>query len=249
MIPIVDQLIRLAQAHGILPSSKNENDWGCLYRRSIKDRNNISFLLVIVMTVERAYLSPKRLRFAEEYLVDLNGTQAAIRAGYSKGTAKVTASRLLTDDNVAGAIAELRARMSAKLELTAEKVLSELAKIGFANMADYYRRDGRGNLVVDVEALTDPEKAAALTQIDMQTGADGTQSIKLKLADKKGALVELVKHLGLLAEKSDVVDAHRNDEEPDPRRLAMAVIAVLRAGEEASRENPLIEWDAEAASA
>ncbi|MGB3501033.1 MAG: terminase small subunit [Mesorhizobium sp.] len=202
-----------------------------------------------MMTIKQERLAPKRLRFVEEYLVDLNGTQAAIRAGYSKGTAKVTASRLLTDDNIARAISDLRSKMSAKLELTAEKVLSELAKIGFANMADYYRRDARGNLVVDVEALADPEKAAAVAQIDMQTSADGTQTIKLKLADKKGALVELVKHLGLLTEKSDVAVAHHNDEEPDPRRLAMAVIAVLRAGEEASRENPLIEWDAEAALA
>jgi len=201
------------------------------------------------MTTERPQLSPKRLRFVEEYLVDLNGTQAAIRAGYSKGTAKVTASRLLTDDNVAGAIAELRARMSAKLELTAEKVLSELATIGFANMADYYRRDERGNLVVDVDALIDPAKAAAVAQIDMQTSPDGTQTIKLKLADKKGALVDLAKHLGLLTEKAELAVTHRNDDETDPRRLAMAVIAMLRAGEEASRENPLIGYDAEAALA
>ena len=191
-------------------------------------------------------LSPKRLRFVEEYLVDLNGTQAAIRAGYSIGTAKVTASRLLTDDNIARAISDLRVRMSAKLELTAEKVLSELAKIGFANMADYYRRDGRGNLVVDVEALTDPAKAAAVAQIDMQTAPDGTQTIKLKLADKKGALVDLAKHLGLLTEKAELAVTHRNDDETDPRRLAMAVIAMLREGEEASRENPLIECDADA---
>lgn len=197
------------------------------------------------MTTVRPQLAPKRLRFAEEYLVDLNGTQAAIRAGYSKGTAKVTASRLLTDDNVARAISDLRTKMSAKLELTAEKVLSELARIGFANMADYYRRDARGNLVVDVEALVDPEKAAAVAQIDMQTGADGTQTIKLKLADKKGALVELGKHLGLLTERTEVAVTHRNDDETDPRRLAMAVIAMLRAGEEASRENPLIECDAD----
>lgn len=201
------------------------------------------------MTAERQQLAPKRLRFVEEYLVDLNGTQAAIRAGYSKGTAKVTASRLLTDDNVARAISDLRSRMSAKLALSAEKVLSELARIGFANMADYYRRDARGNLVVDVEALIDPEKAAAVAQIDMQTGADGTQTIKLKLADKKGALVDLAKHLGLLTEKAELAVTHRNDDETDPRRLAMAVIAMLRAGEKASRENPLIACDAEAALA
>lgn len=201
------------------------------------------------MSKERLQLAPKRLRFVEEYLVDLNGSQAAIRAGYSPGTAKVTASRLLTDDNVERAISDLRAKMSAKLELTAERVLSEIARIGFATMADFYRRDARGNLVVDVEALTDPEKAAAVAQIDMQTGADGTQTIKLKLADKKGALVELAKHLGLLTEKAELAVTRRSEVETDPRHLAMAVIAMLRAGEEAGRRNPLIECDAEAAIA
>lgn len=131
--------------------------------------------------------------------------------------------------------------MSAKLELTAGKVLSELAKIGFANMADYYRRDAQGNLTVNVDALTDPAKAAAVAQIDVQTSPDGTQTIKLKLGDKKGALVELGKHLGLLPEKTEVAVTHRHEAEPDDRHLAMAVIALLRAGEEASRRNPLID--------
>jgi phage terminase small subunit len=182
-------------------------------------------------------LSEKRLRFVEEYLVDLNATQAAIRAGYSASGAKVTASRLLTDANIASAISDLRSKLSRKLELTAENVLSELAKIGFANMADFYRRDEHGNLVVDVDTLTDPVKAAAVVQMDVQTSADGTQMIKLKLGDKKGALIELGKHLGLFNDKFPVVELQQTVLAPDPRHLAMALLATLRAAREAERNS------------
>jgi phage terminase small subunit len=189
------------------------------------------------MTRELKKLSAQRLRFVEEYLVDLNATQAAIRAGYSASAAKVTASRLLTDANVASAISDLRSKLSRKLELTAENVLSELAKIGFANMADFYQRDERGNLVVDVDTLTDPVKAAAVVQMDVQTSADGTQMIKLKLGDKKGALIELGKHLGLFNDKFPVVELQQTVLAPDPRHLAMALLATLRAAREAERNS------------
>ncbi len=56
----------------------------------------------------------------------------------------------------------------------------------------------------------------------------------------------MAKHLGLVTGKTEVTVTHRDDAETDPRRLAMAVVAVLRAGEEASRRNPLIESDADA---
>ena len=191
------------------------------------------------MVTERMQLAPKQLRFVEEYLIDLNGTQAAIRAGYSAAAAKVTASRLLTDANVASSISALRNKMSKKLELTTEKVLSELAKIGFANIADFYRADGRGNLAIDVHALTDAEKAAAIAQLDVQTSPDGTQTIKLKLADKKGALIELGKYLGLGQGSAEMAATQRDGAETDPRRLALAVLAMLRDAEEASRLNPL----------
>lgn len=187
-------------------------------------------------------LSAKRRRFVEEYLVDLNGTQAAIRAGYSAIAAKVTASRLLTDANVTDAISKLRAKLSEKLEITAERVLSELARIGFANLADFYCRDGSGNIAVDVDALLDPGKAAAVVQIDMQTSVDGAQTIKLKLADKKGALIELGKHLGLFAERAEVNVTQRREQDIDPRQLAMALLATIEKGrffQQSQRSTPL----------
>lgn len=71
-------------------------------------------------------LTPKQQRFVAEYLTDLNATQAAIRTGYSKKTAKEQASRLLTNVNVRAAVDAAQAKLSGKLEITAEKVLRDI---------------------------------------------------------------------------------------------------------------------------
>lgn len=70
-------------------------------------------------------------RFCKEYVIDLNGTRAAIAAGYSKKTARSKASQLLTKGNIKARIAELQKDTAKKLDLTAEIVLAELKKIGF----------------------------------------------------------------------------------------------------------------------
>src|SRR5208283_2031521 len=87
----------------------------------------------------RQGLTARQTLFIAEYLVDLNGTRAAIAAGYSKKTAKAQASRLLTNVNVAAEIAARMEKRCAKLEVTADTVVQELAKLGFANMADYIK--------------------------------------------------------------------------------------------------------------
>ena len=79
-------------------------------------------------------LTPRQARFVKEYLVDLNGTQAAIRAGYSKHTAKEQAARLLTNVNVKAAVEAGAATQHAQLDLTAEKVLTELLGVGYATV-------------------------------------------------------------------------------------------------------------------
>lgn len=71
-------------------------------------------------------LSPKQQRFVNEYLIDFNGTQAAIRAGYSERTARQQAPRLLTSVNISKVIKQRQEAMSKKLNLTVEKVLMDL---------------------------------------------------------------------------------------------------------------------------
>lgn len=78
-------------------------------------------------------VNDRQLRFVEEYLVDLNATQAAIRAGYSEKTAYSIGQRLLKDVEVAAAIAKAQAARSEKTEITAERVLQELWDIATAD--------------------------------------------------------------------------------------------------------------------
>ncbi len=79
-------------------------------------------------------LTARQARFVKEYLVDLNGTQAAIRAGYSEKTAQQTSSRLLLNVVVSAAVDAGAATQHAQLDLTAEKVLTELLGVGYAEV-------------------------------------------------------------------------------------------------------------------
>ena len=77
-------------------------------------------------------LSAKQDRFAREYLVDLNATQASIRAGYSEKTAKQQGSRLLTNADVQTCINELQEETAERLDMTADKVMADLEKLCWA---------------------------------------------------------------------------------------------------------------------
>lgn len=74
-------------------------------------------------------LNPKQERFVAEYLIDLNATQAAIRAGYSAATAEQQGPRLLGHVGVKRAINAGKRRLASKLELTAERVLADISRI------------------------------------------------------------------------------------------------------------------------
>lgn len=78
-------------------------------------------------------LTPKQQRFVEEYLVDLNGAQAAIRAGYSPDTARQMATENLSKPYIQLAIAEERKAQQERTQVTADKVVTELALIAFAD--------------------------------------------------------------------------------------------------------------------
>lgn len=154
-------------------------------------------------------LNAKQARFVEEYLVDLNATQAAIRAGYSEKTAQAQSSRMLTNVIVAKAIAEQQAKRSERTEVTQDSVVQELAKIGFANMKDYMRVGADGDPYLDFSELT-RDQAAALIEVTVEDFKDGrgddgrdVRRVKFKLADKKGALVDLGKHLGMFTNKHE----------------------------------------------
>ena len=83
-----------------------------------------------------AKLTDKQRRFVEEYLIDLNATQAAIRAGYSVKTAKEIAAQNLTKLNISNEISKAMAERSRRTGVTADRVIEELAKIGFVNISN-----------------------------------------------------------------------------------------------------------------
>lgn len=158
----------------------------------------------------RVTISPKQQRFVREYLVDLNGTQAAIRAGYSMRSAGVIAAEHLAKPKISAMIAEAQAELSRRAEITIEAVLRELAKIGFANMADYMRTTSNGDPYLDFGSLT-RDQAAALSEVTIEeyvdgrgTGAREVKRTKFKLHDKRAALYDIGRHLGMFKDKLDV---------------------------------------------
>ena len=84
-----------------------------------------------------ADLTHKQERFCQEYLVDLNASAAARRAGYSKHTAHVIGPENLGKPDIARRIADMRAERSERVQVDADRVLRELCLLGFSNMADF----------------------------------------------------------------------------------------------------------------
>lgn len=160
-----------------------------------------------------AALTPKQERFCEEYLVDLNATAAARRAGYSAQTAGAIGGENLGKPEIASRIAELRKARSEKVQVDAERVLRELCLLGFSNMADFVRTQEDGSAYTDFSMLT-REQAAAIQELTVEEYTEGrgeeakpVKRTKFKLADKKGALVEIGRHLGMFDDKLKLTGA------------------------------------------
>lgn len=139
-------------------------------------------------------LTPRQQKFVDEYLIDLNATQAAIRAGYSSKTAYSIGVDNLRKPEIQAALQRKQKKLQSKLEITQEKILRELACIAFANGADYARVVVSGDVeevqFVPTEDLP-PEKKAAIAGIKA-----GVRGIEVKLHDKVKALELLGKYLG-----------------------------------------------------
>lgn len=146
-------------------------------------------------TIQEKYkLNDKQYFFALEYIVDLNATQACIRAGYSESTASQQGSRLLSYVKVAQAIVELKASRAGKLELTQERVLQEIMRLAFFDIRKLYKDDDTLKKITEL----DDDTAAALASVEVTRIADTEiDTIKVKMADKLAALEKLAKHIGL----------------------------------------------------
>lgn len=155
-------------------------------------------------------ITPKQQRFVEEYLVDCNGTQAAIRAGYSARTANVQASQLLAKLSIQEAIQAARAERARRVEqstgreLSPDRVLKEYLDLAFNDLRDCFEQVGD---TLKIKHLKDwPESIGrSLAAVKVKRHIEGrgedareVEVIEFKLHDKLNALEKLARHLGLL---------------------------------------------------
>jgi phage terminase small subunit len=170
-------------------------------------------------------LSPRQLRFVEEYVIDLNGKQAAIRAGYSRPGAQQCGSRLLSMPKVKAAVAEAMAARSARTRVTADRVVQEYARMAFADIRQAVRwriaTPEGGKTAYEIELVDsadlDDEAAAAVAEVSQAAGG----ALRVKMHDKKGALDSLARHLGLFAEKAAAKEEAPAEEDMTERMAAL----------------------------
>jgi phage terminase small subunit len=150
--------------------------------------------------------------FAQEVAKGSSYSAAHVKAGFRSGDAN--ASRLARKPHVQARIQEIIGKAAAKTDIKVERILEELARIGFANMLDYVSIGQGGDANLDLTGLT-RDTAAAISEIvvDTHNAKDGKDTIvvrrvRFKLLDKRAALVDLGKHLGMFKER-----AERGDED------------------------------------
>lgn len=163
-------------------------------------------------------LTPKQQRFCEEYLIDLNATQAAIRAGYSERTANEQGARLLANVSIKCVLDEAIQDRAEKTEITAERVLKEISIMAFYDPAAIMIEIGEVDPdLADGISVSDDGKIYGLRgagdirrlpenvrRAIVGWGYDRNQNFTVKLADKSKALDQLARHLSLYNDKLEV---------------------------------------------
>lgn len=153
-----------------------------------------------------AALTAKQERFVEEYLIDLNATQAAIRAGYSEDSAGAQGHENLKKPEIQLALAIAKEERSKRTKVSQDRVIAELARIGFSDIRNVLTAKGS---LLDPQDWDD-DTAASIASIEVVTNSgdagkddDGRKIVeythKIKTWDKNSALEKLARHLGLYA--------------------------------------------------
>lgn len=148
--------------------------------------------------MEERKMTPKQKMFVLEYLKDLNATRAAIRAGYSEDTAKEIGCENLSKPNIQEAISEAMTERQTRTEVTADRVVLELAKIAFSDLKDFVNIKEGG---VDIKP-GDEVDGHVLAEITETVTTSG-KTKKVKLHDKMKALELLGRHLAMFMDKSE----------------------------------------------
>lgn len=146
-------------------------------------------------------MTERMKKFCEEYLIDLNATQAAIRAGYSVKSASTIGQENLQKPEIQNEIQRLTAIQSRRTGITADRVLMELAKIAFVNPMNVLNSDG----TIKASASDDDKSAIQGIKYRYSDFDNGSSSeSEVRLYDKTKALELLGRHLGLFDSKIQI---------------------------------------------
>lgn len=183
--------------------------------------------IMFLGVVNVAKLTEKQKRFVAEYLVDLNATAAAIRAGYSNKTANRIGSENLSKPDIQAAIRKRQVELQERVEITQERVITELAKVAFANGTMYAQVSGGNVVLTETDHLTEGQRAA------VSGIKEGKFGIEVSTYDKVKALELLGKHLG-------VFNAGARDANPSGAKNNL-LEAILETGEVDTDDLPEVE--------
>ena len=149
-------------------------------------------------------LTTKQNVFVSEYLIDFNGTQAYIRAGYSPKRAEVAASRLLTNVKIQVAIQEAMKAREVRTGVTMDKVLEFWADLAFTPMDEIFDSGPDGTLIPkSFDEMTDRAKRC-VSELKAQFDKDGAGWQTIKRIDQLKASEMIAKHLGMFVERKEI---------------------------------------------
>jgi phage terminase small subunit len=172
-------------------------------------------------------LTEKQKRFVAEYLIDLNATAAARRAGYRGSHVDSVACHLLSKKQVVAAVRAAQAERSRRLQIDADAVLQEVAAIAFADIVEMTERGPR----LLPTFLMSPGAGKAIASMKVRREPDGTETVEFRMHNKNEALRNLVRHLGLL---KDTTVLEASNEAPLVFKQVVDVEPAGRSEEEAS---------------
>ena len=170
-------------------------------------------------------LTPRQQRFVEEYLVDPNGHQAALRAGYAPRGARQTVTHLLKRPEVAQAIRRGMDARAERMRLDADRVLAELVRIAFAdigNLVDW----GPDGVTLKPKQTVSADDRAAVAEVAAGAGRYGAGP-RLRLHSKQRALDAIARHFGLYGKTAHRLEPPRGHEGKSAREILKEKLAAM----------------------
>ncbi|HKW55283.1 MAG TPA: terminase small subunit [Stellaceae bacterium] len=176
-------------------------------------------------------LTPRQQRFVEEYLVDPNGHQAALRAGYAPRGARQTVTHLLKHPEIAQAIRRGMDARSQRMRLDADRVLAELARIAFADIGNLVDWGPDGVTLKPKERLSADDRAA-VAEVAAGAGKYGAGP-RLRLHSKQRALDAIARHFGLYGKTAQRFEPAQREGGKSAREILMEKLEAMQASRDA----------------